>query len=180
MHYGGKQMSTAAPTKTAKGGYDVPRPGGKCAVSGRDIAPGEKFIAAVRESGTGLERLDVALDAWKGFDRANLLGYWQTTMPHPEEKKKVFVDDQVLCELFGRLANASEPGKINFRFMLALVLMRKRLIVYEESCKADGRDLWVVRMKGREDRLNLIDPHLNEQEMAEVSHQLGQILNEEL
>ena len=173
-------MSTAAPTKTAKGGYDVPRPGGKCAVSGRDIAPGEKFVAAVRESPTGLERLDVSLEAWNECDRASLLGFWQTTMPRPEEKKKVFVDDQVLCELFERLADATEPAKLNFRFTLALVLMRKRLIVYEESRTNDGRDVWVVRMKGREDRLNLVDPHLNEQEMAEVSQQLGQILNEEL
>jgi hypothetical protein len=69
---------------------------------------------------------------------------------------------------------------VNFRFMLALVLMRKRLVVFEESRKEEGRDIWVVRMKGKEDRLNLLDPHLNEQEMADVSQQLGQILNEEL
>lgn len=173
-------MSTAAPAKNQKGGYDVPRPGGKCAVSGREIAPGEKFVAAVRESATGLERIDVSLETWNDFDRANLLGFWQTTMPRPEEKKKVFVDDQVLCELFERLADATEPAKVNFRFMLALVLMRKRLVVYEEARKEEGRDVWVVRMKGKEDRLNLVDPHLNEQEMAEVSQQLGQILNEEL
>ena len=173
-------MSTATPAKSSKGGYDVPRPGGKCAVSGRDIAPGEKFVAAVRESPTGLERIDVSLEAWTDFDRANLLGFWQTTMPRPEEKKKVFVDDQVLRELFERLADATEPAKVHFRFMLALVLMRKRLVVYEETRKAEGRDVWVVRMKGKEDRLNLVDPHLNEQEMADVSQQLGQILNEEL
>lgn len=173
-------MSTAAPAKAQKGGYDVPRPAGKCAVSGREIAPGEKFIAAVRETDAGLERLDIALDAWAAFDRANLLGFWQTTMPRPEEKKKVFVDDQVLCELFERLADATEPAKVNFRFMLALVLMRKRFIVYEETRHDGGRDIWVVRMKGKETRLDLVDPHLNEQEMAEVSRQLGQILNEEL
>lgn len=173
-------MSTAALPKNQKGGYDVPRPGGKCAASGREIAPGEKFVAAVRESAAGLERLDVSLEAWNEFDRANLLGFWQTTMPRPEEKRKVFVDDQVLCDLFERLADATEPAKLNFRFMLALILMRKRLIVYEETRKEEGRDVWVVRMKGKEDRLNLVDPHLNEQEMAEVSQQLGQILNEEL
>ena len=173
-------MSTAAPLKPAKGGYDVPRPGGKCAVSGRDIAPGEKFIAAVRETPAALERIDVAPECWDTFDRTSLLGFWQTTMPRPEEKKKLFVDDEVLCNLFERLADAAEPAKLNFRFMLALVLMRKRFLVYEETRHDAGRDVWVVRMKGREDRLNLVDPKLNEQEMSEVSQMLGQILNEEL
>jgi len=173
-------MSMAAPAQTSKTGYDVPRPIGKCAVSGRDIPPGEKFVAAIRETPMGLERLDVSLDCWQTFDRANLLGFWQTTMPRPEEKKKLFVDDQVLCDLFERLADVTEQAKVNFRFVLGLILMRKRLIVYETTRHDAGRDVWVVRMKGKEQRLDLTDPKLNEQEMTEVSQQLGQILNEEL
>src|SRR5687768_11348551 len=107
-------MATGATVETNKskkpsGTYDVPRPAGVCAVSGRAIAPGEKFIAAVRETPTGLERIDVAPEAWAGFDdRARLLGFWQTVMPQPEQKaKKLFVDDDVLCTLFERLADTS-------------------------------------------------------------------------
>ena len=173
-------MSTAAPAKTTKTGYDVPRPAGKCAVCGRDIAADEKFIAAVRETATGLERLDITLDCWTNFDRADLLGFWQTTMPHHEQKKKLFVDDEVLCTLFERLADAVEPGKVNFRFVLGLILMRKRFVVYEGTRHDEGRDVWIVRMKGKDQQLDLVDPKLNEQEMAEVSRQMGQILNEEL
>jgi hypothetical protein len=173
-------VSTAAPPKPQKGGYDVPKPAGKCAVCQKDILPGDKFIAAVRETDTGLERLDISLDCWPALDRANLLGFWQTTMPRPEEKRKVFVDDEVLCTLFERLADATEPAKINFRFLLGLVLMRKRLIGYEDTKRQGDHDIWVVRLKGREDRFDLVDPKLNEQEMAEVSQQLGQILNEEM
>jgi hypothetical protein len=173
-------MSTAAPAPLTRSGYDVPRPAGKCAVCGRQIIPGEKFVAAVRETPTGLERLDICLENWEGFDRADLLGFWQTTMPQGDEKKKLFVDDEVLCTLFERLSEATEPAKVNFRFVLGLILMRKRLIIYEGSRQQAGRDLWVIRMKGREQTLDLVDPKLGEQEMTEVSGQLGQILNEEL
>ena len=179
-------MSTAAldQTKTnAKkaGAYEVPRPAGACAVTGRPIAPGEKFVAAVRETATGLERLDVSPEAWPEFDKASLLGFWQTVMPQPEQKaKKLFVDDEVLCTLFERLADTSEPAKVNFRFVLGLILMRKRLVVYETTRSEEGRDVWVVRLKGREDRLDLVDPKLTESQVAEVSQQLGEILNEEL
>ena len=173
-------MSTAAPAKPTKGGYEVPRPLGKCAVCGRDIAAGEKFVAAVRETPDGLERIDVALEHWNDFDKSNLLGFWQTVMRKAEEKKKVFVDDEVLCTLFERLGEATEPTKIHFRFVLGLILMRKRLVVYETTRHDEGRDVWVVRMKGKDQRLDLVDPKLNEQQVAEVSQQLGQILNEEL
>jgi hypothetical protein len=183
-------MSTAAPqTKPqpggqgGQGGYDVPRPEGHCAVTGRKIEPGEKFFAAIRETPEGIGRVDVSPEAWEGFDHSRgggVLAFWQTVMPAHEQKKKVFVDDEVLCTLFERLADATEPVKVNFRFVLGLILMRKRLIVYEDARKEDGRDVWVVRMKGKDERLLLTDPKLNEQQVAEVSQQLGEILNQEM
>ena len=175
-------MSAAAlENKSRKTGYDVPRPAGVCAVSGRAIEPGEKFIAAVRETATGLERLDISPEAWADFDRRDLLGFWQTTMPRPEQKpKKLFVDDEVLCTLFERLADTGEPSKLNFRFVLGLILMRKRIVLYETTRQEEGRDVWVVRLKGREDRLDLVDPKLTEAQVAEVSQQLGDILHQEM
>ena len=147
-------------------------------------------MAAVRETPEGLERLDVAPEHWEPFDKSNLLAFWQTVMPAAEEKKKVFVDDEVLCTLFERLAEATEPAKVHFRFVLGLILMRKRLVIYESTRRGTkpasagepgaAKDVWVVRMKGRDDRLDLIDPKLDENQVLEVSQQLGQILNEEL
>jgi hypothetical protein len=175
-------MSTAAPPPKPQqgGGYEVPRPAGHCAVTGRKIEAGEKLFAAIRETPEGIERVDVSPEAWEKFDRANLLAFWQTVMPAHEQKKKVFVDDEVLSTLFERLADATEPLKVNFRFVLGLILMRKRLIVFEESRHEEGRDVWVVRMKGRDERLDLIDPKLDEQQVSEVSSQLGEILNQEM
>ena len=60
-------MSTAAPAKpetttkttttptATNSGYEVGRPGGKCAISGATIAPDDKFIAALRETATGFD-----------------------------------------------------------------------------------------------------------------------------
>lgn len=174
-------MSPTTEAKPSKPGhYEVGRPGGPCRVCGRDLLPGDKIMAALRETPAGFERLDISLDCWPQFDRKDLLAFWQTTIPQHEAKKKLFVDDQVLCELFERLKDTTEPAKLNFRFVLGLILMRKRMLVYESSRDENGQDLWTVRLKGREDRLDLLNPRLNEQQVAEVSQQLGEILNEEL
>ena len=174
-------MSTAAPAPLHKPGMlDIPRAAGTCALSARTIAPGEKYFAAVRETPAGIERLDISPECWGDFAKADLLAYWQTTMTRPDQKKKLLVDDEVLGTLFERLADATEPVKIHFRFVLGLILMRRRLVIYEETRHDDSQDIWIVRMKGKETRLELIDPKMNEQQIAEVSQQLGQILNEEL
>jgi hypothetical protein len=175
-------MSTAAQTKpaTQSSGYDVGRPGGKCAISGAPIAKDEKFIAALRETPTGFERLDISLACWEQFDKKGVIAFWKTTMPRAEAKKKLFVDDEVLCSLFERLADTTEPSKLNFRFVLGLILMRKRMLVYESTRKEADREIWVMRFRGREDKMDLLNPQLTEEQVQDVSRQLGEILNEEL
>jgi len=175
-------MSTAAPTKpqAGAGGYSVARAQGKCHVSGKTINPGEKFMAAVRETQMGLERVDVAPECWEAFEKKDLLGYWQATMPESTAKKQVFIDDTVLCELFERLAQATEPAKLNFRFVLGLILMRKRMLIYETTRIENEKEIWTVRLKGKDEKLDLLNPKLDEQQVAEVSTQLGEILNGEV
>jgi hypothetical protein len=179
-------MSSTAATTTNQstsakpGQYDIGKPHGLCAVTQQPIASGTKFIAALRETPAGLERLDISLPAWESFDRKNLLAFWQGVMPEANKKPKMFVDDTVLCELFERLSDADEPAKVSFRFVLGLILMRKRLLAYDTTRTEAGREIWRVKMKGREQPLDMVDPKLNEDQLGDVTQQLGQILNSEL
>lgn len=180
-----KQAQTAAPAaepakKTSSTGYDVSRPAGKCFVTGQPINPGDKYHAALRETPMGMERLDILPAAWPDFPKDNLLADWLATMPHPEQKKKVFVDDEVLLTLFERLSETTEIVKIRFRFVLGLILMRKRLISYESQREEQGDSIWSVKIKGRQEPLDLINPHLSEDLVGEVASQLSEILSSEL
>jgi hypothetical protein len=175
---------TAPPTPSNKPasqtGYEVARPRGQCTVCQTPIQPDQPLMAALRETPAGFERLDVCPNCWSNFDRSQLVGFWRTTMPKAEQKKKLFVDDEVLCQLFERLAETTEPAKLNFRFVLGLILMRKRLILYEGTRVENDKEIWTVRFKGREDSMDLLNPKLEESQIQDVSNQLSQILNEEL
>ena len=176
-------MSATAVAKSSQQpqGYTVARPGGVCSITGAPIAPGEKFMAVLRETPVGFDRADISLAAWPDAPRDNALAFWQTVMPHPEQtKKKPFVDDDVLCTLFERLQEATDELKLHFRFVLGLILIRKRLLVYEGNASEAGQDFWVVRFRGRDVKMNLLDPKLTEQQVRDVSTQLAQVMNEEL
>lgn len=171
---------TAAPAKGG-GGYEVSRPLGKCTVTGEPIQPGQKFHAALKEVPTGIERADVCEAAWGEYPKEGLLASWLATMPTGEAKKKVFVDDEVLLTLFERLSETTEGTKLRFRFVLGLILMRKRLITYEgEKTGSAGDSVWLVKIKGKGDAIELLNPHLSEGQVEDVAGQLGEILNSEL
>ena len=65
-------------------------------------------MAALRETPLGFDRVDVSMSAWPQFDRQTIVAFWQATMPAQEQKKKLFVDDEVLCDLFERLKASGE------------------------------------------------------------------------
>ena len=108
-----------------------------------------------------------------------MVGTWRTRIPRPKEKKKLFVDDELLVNFFERLEGALPPEKVNFRFALALILMRKKLLIYDGSNKLpDGREVWAMHLKGGP-ACEVLDPRLDEEKIAQVSQQLDEILEGE-
>ena len=120
-------------------GYEVQRSSGQCAFTGRQIEPGQAYMATLVEVGDSFERVDVSLEAWERGDRPEaLFSYWRTVLPEPEKKQKVFVDDEVLMNLLQRLEGAEQPQRVAFRFVLALILMRKKLLRYDGSERVEA------------------------------------------
>ena len=106
----------------------------------------------------------------------NVLGIWKTHIPHPEEKKKLLIDNALLVNFFERLEGHTEPSKLKFRYVLTLILMRKRLLNYEGMTTTDGVDLWKMRVRGTDRYYQVIDPKLDKDQISEVSSSLGEIM----
>jgi len=164
--------------------YEISKTAGVCSSCGKELSPGEEFLAALKEAGEEFQREDRCLACWDaagGQGSPEALATWRTKVPQPQEKRKLFVDDELLINFFEALEGTDEPSKINFRFVLALVLMRKRLLAYERSETAsDGRDFWTMRLKGTQRTYQVLDPHMDEDKIAEVSRNLGKILEADL
>jgi len=160
--------------------YIVGRPSGLCAVTGVPILPGQTFIAALRETPIGFERVDVSEAGWGEFPRDAIVAHWKSTMPRPEEKKRLMVDDQSLCDLLERLEGVEEPAKQSFRFVLALILLRKKLVQLESTRHEAAGDIWKLKFRGKDQTVDVLDPKPDEEQIAQVREQLSMILNEDV
>ena len=86
----------------------------------------------------------------------------------------------MLMAFFERLATETEQEKVNFRFVLALILMRKRKLKYDSSKTENGKEIWRLRIAGEKEIVEVINPHLDEQQIQQLSSQIGNILQVEL
>lgn len=164
--------------------YNISKPPDSCAACQKQCPPGEELVATVKEVNEDLQRQDFCLACWEANGRSadpEILAQWHWHVPRKEEKKKLLVDDELLINFFQRLEGSLEPTRVSFRFVLALILMRKRLLIYDRSRKeADGREIWSIRLKGSDQAMEVVDPHLDEQKIADVSQRLGEIMQGDL
>ena len=153
--------------------------------------------ARLAEAGLGFRRLDVSIEAWnEGKRPERIFSFWRSVVPQPHQKKKLFIDDDVLVNLFRRLHDAVQPQRQAFRFVLGLILMRKRLLRYDGAFRKKlgetEQEWWRVTPRAapgtgvpgsggyEADSLELLNPQLDDQKVQEVTLQLSEILEAEL
>jgi hypothetical protein len=159
--------------------WEINKPLGQCSGSGRKIDCGEEYFAALVETAEGLSRRDFCAEYWTA-EKPNVYCYWKTRLPKPNEKKQRFVDDEMLMAFFERLGKETEQEKINFRFVLALVLMRKRRLKYDSTEIKDGKEIWRLRITGEKEFVEVINPKLDEEQINQLTSQIGEILQTDL
>jgi len=159
--------------------WEVQRSEGKCDGAERTLEPGEEYYAALVDLKDRFERRDFSCDYWDEH-KPEVYSFWKTQIPTPTEKKKLFVDDGVLVNFFERLANETDDLKVNFRFVLTLILMRKRIVKYEDTRSVEGKEIWKVRLVREKESHEVVNPQLDDEQVQQVSQELSAILQGDL
>ena len=156
--------------------WKVQRTSCKCGGTEKELLPGEEIYAALVETEEGFERIDFCKEFWEAAP-PQVYCYWKYKIPVKEEKQKLLVDNNVLTNVFLRLAGEDQEKKINFRFVLALILMRKRILKYDTTVIQDEKEIWKMKMVKDPNLHDVVNPHMDDEKIQEVSHELSSILN---
>ncbi|MCA9178586.1 MAG: hypothetical protein KDB14_29195 [Planctomycetales bacterium] len=131
--------------------FDVKRCTRRCAATDRELEPNEWFYSALVRDGADLVRLDYAEAAWQG-PPSGAVGSWKSRMPSAQAKQVKLAPNEVLLELLSELEGATEKREL--RFLLALMLLRRRVVTLVEPRPEDGPE-WMVVQSGKDDPLRI-------------------------
>jgi hypothetical protein len=129
------------------GEYKINRTTRRCSVGNRVLEPGEYYYSVVIEGDEDFKRIDIAADAWKG-PPDNCIGHWKNRVPLPEEKTRELAPPEVLIEI---LRSMTEPSQIKMRYLLALMLLRKRHLKPVETATLIASQRSTVDMPASDD-----------------------------
>ena len=168
--------------------YKLGRFTGVCAATDRTLEPGTECIAClcepaeadIAEGSLGLVRLEYSIEAWdSGARPQELFSWWKTRIPEHDGPRRVLVDDDALLDLFDRLGSEDDDRRQGFRWVLGLVLVRKKLLRLEGSARTDQGDVFLLRRRGTDPELppiEMLDPKLDEDDARKIADELGEIM----
>lgn len=145
-----------------------------CSLTGQPIRPGQAFFSVLVESAQGdFVRSDISADAWQGPPE-NCLGWWQSRVPELEKGRVYWAPNEVLLNVFQHAAGLPEQQPV--AFVMALLLVRKRILQWKESVhRGDQRFLRLHDARGHQD-YEIAEVELTPEQIRRIQTELAEKL----
>jgi hypothetical protein len=147
----------------------------RCAITGRDLRPGETYYTALLEAAGQFVRQDYSAEAWTGLP-PGAFSFWSGRVPSETESRKPKVDDDLLLECFERLEGQTEPSRVSFRYVVALLLMRRKRLKFEEAKTEGEQEVLLLRCVRTGAKHQVVNPGLTAEEMTAVQEEVFKVL----
>lgn len=154
--------------------WEIKSRGHICTRTGREFVPGETFFTMLVREGEGFRREDLCEEAWESRnDNIQPFSFWRSKYepPAPPPPEPLPKDDAE--SLLRRLIAEDDPAYRNVRYILALMLERKRLLRPMES---QDDDMLVYEHVATGETIVLENPRLGFDQIPAVQREVSALL----
>ncbi|MDR1520051.1 MAG: hypothetical protein LBU23_07910 [Planctomycetota bacterium] len=158
--------------------WRIPRRTRVCAQSGVALDLSKPFFSALLENNDSFERLDFSPGAWPEVDKGRFRSFWKNKGDAGDPDKPRAIDFDRLQAFFDSLEGAEEPDRRLFRYVLALILVRRRRLRLDDMSRAAEGDrlrLYDRRNGGRS--LEVVSPEATREDLEKIQEKLNQLFD---
>jgi hypothetical protein len=147
----------------------------RCCVTGTELPPGSRFYSVLLVKDGKLVRQDYSSAAWAG-PPPGAFSFWSGRVPAQEQGRQLRIDDELLLDCLQRLQGQTEPERVNFRFVAALLLMRRKRLRFEQARTQENQEILCLRCSRTGNLVEVVNPQLRDEEMAAVQEEVFKVL----
>lgn len=149
-----------------------------CDATAKPFTEGETFYTALYRDGEGFLRKDLCEEAWAALaadpEAPAPFSSWRSKFepPAPPPPEPLPRDDAE--GMLRRLLESNDPAHTNTRYLLAVMLERKRILRPQPS---DDKGLLVYERAGSGETFLIADPKLSLSDLARVQEEVSALLS---
>jgi hypothetical protein len=145
-----------------------------CARTGKPFEEGECFYTLLFRDGNGFRREDISEKAWnERNDNIQPFSFWRSKYEEPQPPPAEPIGKQDAESLLRRLVFEADSASVNARFILALILERKRILRPVES---SDENLLVYEHAGTGESIVVPNPRLSLDQLSAVQNEVYEML----
>jgi len=154
--------------------YEVQRCTKHCCRTDRELEPGEWFYSVLVADGAEMQRHDYSAEAWEG-PPPEAVGWWKSQIPDRNANRVNWAPNDVMLQFFDELSD--QPDKQDMRYVLSLLLVRRRVMRLEESeTDEQGREIIVLYCPRRETTYKIPAVTPGQARIEEIQQELARLL----
>jgi hypothetical protein len=154
--------------------WQMPRPAKACFACAHPFGVEESFRACLYATAGSYERRDFC-GRCAAPAEPSPLATWLARVPVPASKKVQPFDREAVYRFFQRLEDEPDAEKVQFRFVLALLLWRKKVLKLERTV-TEPEESWEFRVPATGELHRVPRPDLGEEHLEQLSLRVEQLL----
>lgn len=160
----------------------------RCTGCEQEVVAGTTYYTAVVYQDEAFQRRDSCAACWRG-PVEGVYAFWKTRRPAPAEpdSRKVRFDTALIFDFFRRLGDPpgqegpSEAEREELRFVLSLLLVRKKVLLFSSSYQEAGVETLKLTEKEDVSRVHWVkNPELTDAQLERVKDRIGELLQMQL
>jgi hypothetical protein len=158
-----------------------------CQACQKPFADKQPFHTLLFDERQGYHRLDVCEDCWKAqfsqgaVDKKGFVSHWQSVYTPPPAAAPEAIQKDTAESLLRKLVEQNAPEHAGARYILAVMLERKRILKVKTQVMENGTRVFIYEHGKTGDLFSIPDPKLElnhlEQVQKDVAHLLEHGLN---
>lgn len=158
--------------------WDIQSRSDACAVCQRPFAHKEAYHTLLSMDASGYHRRDLCGTCHAKASRDGVLSYWQGEYKLPPPPPAEPIQKETAETLLRKLVESTDPAHAAARYILAVMLERKRILKHRDTVRDEnGNELLVYEHARSGESFTIPDPHLRLDELTQVQQEVATLLN---
>jgi hypothetical protein len=158
--------------------WDIQSRAEKCASCQKPFVSKEAYHTLLSMDASGYHRRDLCGACYAAAPREGVLSYWQGEYKLPPPPPPEPIQKETAETLLRKLVESTDPAHAAARYILAVMLERKRILKHRDTvCEENGTELLVYEHARSGESFTIPDPHLRLDELAQVQQEVATLLN---
>lgn len=139
----------------------------------------EEFFSALYEDTGKFVRKDFCLNCWDSVDKGCIFSFWKSRMPERDTPQKPIINVNNILDIVLRLEpETNDMFKLNLRYILALFLMRKKVLKFRSNLIKDDKYFLALYYPEDKREIMVYNPDLTVEATTQITNDVKKLLDD--